>query len=78
MTALSALSSPTALAADKPETVTLDFAYYNPVSLLLKEKGWVEEAFAKEGITEMTGCIMAEAWTLRTGDLAEDVFMAVA
>lgn len=37
-------------AQDKPDTVTLDFAYYNPVSLLLKEKGWAEEEFAKDGI----------------------------
>lgn len=31
--------------------VRLDYAYYNPVSLVLKEKGWVEEEFAKDGIT---------------------------
>ncbi len=28
----------------------LDYAYYNPVSLVLKEKGWAEEEFAKDGI----------------------------
>ena len=28
----------------------LDYAYYNPVSLVLKDKGWVEEEFAKTGI----------------------------
>lgn len=39
-----------AAAADKPDTVTLDWAYYNPVSLVLKEKGWVEEALAADGI----------------------------
>lgn len=48
--AVTALSPLQASAADKPDTVTLDFAYYNPVSLLLKEKGWVEEAFAQDGI----------------------------
>lgn len=39
-----------ALAADKPDTVTLDFATYNPLSLLLKERGWAEQEFAKDGI----------------------------
>ena len=31
------------------ESVTVDYAYYNPVSLVLREKGWVEEAFADTG-----------------------------
>lgn len=39
-----------ASAADKPRHIGLDYAYYNPVSLLIKEKGWMEEAFAEEGI----------------------------
>jgi len=39
-----------AAAADKPRHIGLDYAYYNPVSLLIKEKGWMEEAFAKDGI----------------------------
>jgi sulfonate transport system substrate-binding protein len=30
-------------------TLRLDYAYYNPVSLVLKDKGWVEEEFAKDG-----------------------------
>ena len=30
------------------EEVTLDWAYYNPVSLVLKENGWVEEALGEE------------------------------
>ncbi|MFN3461002.1 MAG: aliphatic sulfonate ABC transporter substrate-binding protein, partial [Oceanibaculum sp.] len=34
-----------------PSRITLDYAYYNPVSLLLKEKGWVEEEFRKDGIS---------------------------
>ena len=38
-------------AANAPETVAVDYAYYNPVSLLLKKKGWLEaESFAKDGI----------------------------
>ncbi len=43
--------APNARAADLPKTVTLDWAYYNPVSLVLKEKGWVEQEFAKDGVT---------------------------
>ncbi len=36
--------------ADKPASIRLDFATYNPPSLVLKEKGWVEEEFGKDGI----------------------------
>ncbi|MFV3077081.1 aliphatic sulfonate ABC transporter substrate-binding protein [Niveispirillum fermenti] len=43
------LPSGTVMAAD-PGTVTLDWAYYNPVSLILKDKGWVEEEFGRDGI----------------------------
>jgi len=35
--------------AAEPARLRLDYAYYNPVSLVLKEKGWVEEEFAKTG-----------------------------
>ncbi|MEG3991686.1 ABC transporter substrate-binding protein [Microcoleus sp. S28C3] len=45
-TAASPGSSPTAL----PTVVRLDYAYYNPVSLVLKEKGWLEEDLAKTNI----------------------------
>ena len=37
-------------AADAPETIVIDYAYYNPVSLLLKKKGWLEAELAKDGI----------------------------
>lgn len=37
--------------AEAPSEITLDWAYYNPVSLVLKDKGWVEEALAEDGIT---------------------------
>jgi sulfonate transport system substrate-binding protein len=30
-------------------TLRLDYAYYNPVSLVLKDNGWVEEEFGKTG-----------------------------
>ncbi len=35
---------------ETPTDITLDWAYYNPVSLVLKEKGWVEEELAEKGI----------------------------
>lgn len=34
----------------KPSVIRLDYATYNPVSLLLKEKGYLESALAPEGI----------------------------
>jgi len=39
-----------ALAADKPDSIGIDYAYYNPVSLLIKDKGWFEEEFAGDDI----------------------------
>ncbi|MBC7953794.1 MAG: aliphatic sulfonate ABC transporter substrate-binding protein [Rhodospirillaceae bacterium] len=39
-----------ALAADKVEELKIDYAYYNPVSLVLKDKGWLEQELAKDGI----------------------------
>ena len=42
---------PTAsVAADKPKEIRIDWATYNPVSLLLKDKGLLEKEFAKDGI----------------------------
>ena len=37
-----------ARAAELP-TLRLDYAYYNPVALVLKDKGWVEDEFGKDG-----------------------------
>jgi sulfonate transport system substrate-binding protein len=37
--------------AAKPETIRLDYAYYNPSSLVLRKFGWLEEELAKENIT---------------------------
>ena len=45
-----ALASVPAMAADKVEELTLDYAYYSPVSLVLKNKGWLEEELKKDGI----------------------------
>jgi sulfonate transport system substrate-binding protein len=43
---------PSALsAADKPKEIRLDWATYNPVSMVLKDKGWLEKEFAKDGIS---------------------------
>jgi sulfonate transport system substrate-binding protein len=39
-----------AWAADKPDSIGIDYAYYNPVSLLLRKKGWLEEELAKDKI----------------------------
>ncbi len=40
----------TANSAPPPSVVRVDFAYYNPVSLVLKEKGWLEEDLAKDNV----------------------------
>ena len=51
LAAMAAFSlSSVALASDKVEEVRIDYAYYNPVSLVLKNKGWLEEDLAKDGI----------------------------
>ena len=39
-----------ARAADKPSQIRVDWATYNPVSMVLKEKGALEKEFAKDGI----------------------------
>ena len=38
-------------AADKVTEIRLDWATYNPVSMVLKDKGLLEKEFAKDGIT---------------------------
>jgi sulfonate transport system substrate-binding protein len=50
--ALAAVGAGLALAAEaaEPAKLRLDYAYYNPVGLVLKEKGWVEEAFKQDGV----------------------------
>jgi sulfonate transport system substrate-binding protein len=43
---------PTALiAADNPKEIRLDWATYNPVSMVLKQEGLLEKEFAKDGIS---------------------------
>src|SRR4029079_4791346 len=43
--------STTLFAQDKPKEIRIDWATYNPVSLVLKEQGLLEKEFAKDGIT---------------------------
>ncbi len=38
-------------AADKPKELRVDWATYNPVSIVLKNKGLLEKEFAKDGIS---------------------------
>jgi sulfonate transport system substrate-binding protein len=45
------LPTSTLFAADKPSTINIDWATYNPVSILLKDNGWLEKEFAKDGIS---------------------------
>lgn len=46
------LAPTTALfAADNPKEIRIDWATYNPVSMVLKEKGLLEKEFAKDGIS---------------------------
>ncbi|MCC5977524.1 MAG: aliphatic sulfonate ABC transporter substrate-binding protein [Salinarimonas sp.] len=40
----------TNVSAQTPSEIRLDYATYNPVSLLLKERGYLEEALAEDGI----------------------------
>ncbi|MFN3656178.1 MAG: aliphatic sulfonate ABC transporter substrate-binding protein [Pseudolabrys sp.] len=48
MTAL--LPSAALFAAEQPKEIRVDWATYNPVSILLKNKGLLEKEFAKDGI----------------------------
>jgi sulfonate transport system substrate-binding protein len=46
-------------AQSKPTEIRLDYATYNPVSLILKERGWIEQDLSKDGIKV--------TWTLSQG-----------
>ncbi len=39
-----------AAAQDAPETIKLDYAYYNPSSLVLRRQGWLEEDLTADGV----------------------------
>lgn len=47
---LAVLPPSLSFAAEKPNAITIDWASYNPVSMLLKDKGWLEAEFAKDDI----------------------------
>jgi len=51
LTGAAALAPAAAVAADKPKEIRIDWATYNPVSMLLKDKGLMEKEFAKDGIS---------------------------
>src|SRR5260370_2940215 len=48
--AVSTLMPGTAFAADALKEIHIDWATYNPVSMILKQKGLLEKEFAKDGI----------------------------
>jgi sulfonate transport system substrate-binding protein len=49
-TALSTLPLSSARAQSAPKEIRLDYAYYNPSSLVIRRFGWLEEEFRKDGI----------------------------
>lgn len=49
--AASTLLPGAALAADAVKEIRIDWATYNPVSMILKQKGLLEKEFAKDGIS---------------------------
>src|SRR5215475_562199 len=50
--AAAAVAAPRVLrAADNPKEIRIDWATYNPVSMLLKDKGLLEKEFAKDNIS---------------------------
>ena len=44
------LSARGVAAQELPATVRLDYAYYNPSSLVMRRFGWLEEALAEQGV----------------------------
>src|SRR6476620_3695087 len=51
LAALTILSPAGAFAADPLKEIRIDWATYNPVSMVLKQKGLLEKEFAKDGIS---------------------------
>lgn len=45
-----AAATPLRAAAGKPREIRIDWATYNPVSMVLKDRGWLEKEFAADGI----------------------------
>ena len=53
--------------AAAPEKIRLDYAYYNPSSLVLRRQGWLEQDLSAEGI--------AVEWTLSAGSNKANEFL---
>src|SRR5215475_8172672 len=51
LTGAAVLAPAAAFAADNPKEIRIDWATYNPVSMVLKDKGFLEKEFAKDGIS---------------------------
>ncbi|HEY7608960.1 MAG TPA: hypothetical protein VIF14_06990 [Alphaproteobacteria bacterium] len=47
---MASLALPGPALAEPPKRITVDWAHYNPVSLALTKKGWIEEGFETDGI----------------------------
>src|ERR1700731_4869242 len=48
--ALAALVATPPARAETPTKIGIDYAYYNPVGLLMKDKGWLEQEFAGDKV----------------------------
>jgi len=67
--ALATLALPRrARAATQLDAITVDYAYYNPVSLILKQNGWLERALAANGTSI--------SWVLSLGSNKANQFLA--
>jgi hypothetical protein len=62
------LAAAVPLRARAAEKIGVDYAYYNPPSLVLKAKGWLEEALAKRGTSV--------DWVLSLGSNKANGFLA--
>src|SRR4030088_2278843 len=51
LAAAAAFAPTLAHAADNPKEIRIDWATYNPVSMVLKDRGLLEKEFAKDGIS---------------------------
>ena len=63
-----ALAAGLPLRASAADKIGIDYAYYNPPSLVLKSKGWLEEALAKRGTSV--------EWVLSLGSNKANEFLA--
>ncbi len=63
-----AAAAPRRSSAATLDTISLDYAYYNPPSLILKQNGWLEAALAKTG-TKVN-------WVLSLGSNKANSFLA--